>query len=1173
MFSKIFNYELAYWLKRPAPYLYAVAFFSIAFLSFAGTAGFFDPPTTSTRLQRWINSPKELNYILLYFNKFFLFLLPAIIGATVYKDFKHQVHSILYSFPIQKRDYLLGKFFSSFLVVVLICVFVGIGFLIAEHLPNLHQNKLGPFQSIGYIQAYLIFLLPNLLIHGTIVFVAVVWTRNIYAGFVSVILLFFLQIITENAFANQDFLIALFDPFGQNTVAYVTQLWTLEEQNTLVIPIVGAILYNRLLWLGIAAALFALTYQKFRFNQHPMATFGFKIFKRKDDSRKANQQVGLEIPSASFSFSVKQQVLNSWRLSQHHLKYIVKSPMFLLIVLMGIAALVFALAKVTNAADMAFLPVTRLVLTIPAFFFTSIIILLTFVYTGMLVHRERMAGMDQLVDTSPVPNGTLLLAKLWAILQMQALLLFLMMFAGIALQIFNGYYQFEIGLYLFELYILKFLSLAIWAFAAMLVHSLFPNVYLGIFVLVFGWMGVGSLSQVGINTYILQFNSPPQLLYSDMNGYAQGLKGYFLVEGYWFAFGFLLLVMAYLLWFRGLPHSFQERMSLAKARFTGFIPIASGMALISFILLGVSIFQEENKTADRLGLTPNQALQQFKENYQNYAGFTQPRITSMKVALDLFPQKNSFEAQGTYTLVNQSSKPIDTLLIKSGFDEETELSFDRETEVLSQDDYFHFSVVKLKKSLLPKDSMQLDFIVKNIPNTLFDRSSSVLNNGTFLLVDIFPRLGYFIDRAKIHPADSIAGINNYQSIDSDRLRFETTISTSEDQWAIAPGYLSKKWEAGNRNYFHYKMDQPSKYSFVFNSAKFEVKKETWKGINLEIYYQKGHEHNLNKMMKGLRASLDYNSKHFGPYQHREARIIEFPHSEGSYATTSANSIPMSEVRFIANTDTSADKMDISFYVPAHELAHQWWGNQLTPSASLGALMLSESITEYVSLNIYEETYGKEMGLNFLNMQRNRYLKGRTRDSEKEVPLYLVDKEQQYIAYGKGSMVFNAMGHYLGKEKLNRILREFLEVYKFAGPPYPTTLNFINRLRAGTPDSLQYLITDMYETITFYDNTLNRATLTPLDDGNFQVDIDFSVNKNRAEAEQSEKSLPLADFLEIGVYDEENKLISLSRHKITQTKNELRLILSQKPSKVMLDPHLLMIDKNVDDNEKTVNGIR
>ena len=60
------------------------------------------------------------------------------------------------------------------------------------------------------------------------------------------------------------------------------------------------------------------------------------------------------------------------------------------------------------------------------------------------------------------------------------------------------------------------------------------------------------------------------------------------------------------------------------------------------------------------------------------------------------------------------------------------------------------------------------------------------------------------------------------------------------------------------------------------SARYEVAREEWNGIKLEVYYDKQHPWNVPRMMNSLKKSLDYYTKNFGPYYHKEARIIEFP---------------------------------------------------------------------------------------------------------------------------------------------------------------------------------------------------------------------------------------------------------------------------------------------------------
>ena len=57
----------------------------------------------------------------------------------------------------------------------------------------------------------------------------------------------------------------------------------------------------------------------------------------------------------------------------------------------------------------------------------------------------------------------------------------------------------------------------------------------------------------------------------------------------------------------------------------------------------------------------------------------------------------------------------------------------------------------------------------------------------------------------------------------------------------------------------------------------EVKRDTWRDVNLEIDYHPTHTYNLGRMMQGMKDALEYCSEAFGPYQHRQARILPQHH--------------------------------------------------------------------------------------------------------------------------------------------------------------------------------------------------------------------------------------------------------------------------------------------------------
>ncbi len=70
---------------------------------------------------------------------------------------------------------------------------------------------------------------------------------------------------------------------------------------------------------------------------------------------------------------------------------------------------------------------------------------------------------------------------------------------------------------------------------------------------------------------------------------------------------------------------------------------------------------------------------------------------------------------------------------------------------------------------------------------------------------------------------------------------------------------------------------------------------------------------------------------------------------------------------------------------------------------------------------------------FLRFELDQYLRGRGQERNEEYPLYNVDPNQGYIHYNKGAMVMYALQDYIGEDKVNQAIREFLKAHAFQGP--------------------------------------------------------------------------------------------------------------------------------------------
>ncbi|MEO7522310.1 MAG: M1 family aminopeptidase, partial [Gemmatimonas sp.] len=590
----------------------------------------------------------------------------------------------------------------------------------------------------------------------------------------------------------------------------------------------------------------------------------------------------------------------------------------------------------------------------------------------------------------------------------------------------------------------------------------------------------------------------------------------------------------------------------------------------------------------------------YEKKWRPLENMRLPKIVAVSLQVDLQPTAGKARTASTYTVVNRSSLPIDSVLVDVANDAQglavtlDSLSFDRPATKLAADEQFGINLMKLATPLAPGDSMRLRvvqrFAVRGYPNGQPDRS--LVENGTFFNRDKFASLGYQTDdelgsdelrrkyklplarRGKAR-SDSAALQRQSFLADADFVSFEATVSTDPDQIAMAPGYLQKEWTDNGRRYFHYVMDSPMPAFFSVLSARWEVTKSMWGSVPIEIYHHPTHTFNVTRMLEASKASLEFFSKEFGPYQHRQLRIVEFPRYAG-FAQSFPNTVPYSEdIGFVARVDsTDVEDTDLPYFVTAHEIAHQWFPYQRMPADVEGSQMLSESLSEYAALVITDRLHGRAFTQKFLRAELDRYLRGRAGESKGERPLTRVDL-QGYIWYQKGSLALFALRDLIGEAPLHAALRAYLHEGRFAGPPYATSLDLMKHITAATPDSLKYAIDDYFETITLWDVRTDSVSSTKLPSGEYNVTLFATSKKLRADSLGTETEMPMNDYVDVGVFDEPGvgarigKALALRKMKVVTGTTSYEFTVKSKPARAGIDPYNLLIDRNPGDNSKDV----
>jgi hypothetical protein len=774
----------------------------------------------------------------------------------------------------------------------------------------------------------------------------------------------------------------------------------------------------------------------------------------------------------------------------------------------------------------------------------------------------------------------------------QAVLLTAVMVCSMLIQAFHGYFNFEIGHYITELFGFQLLNLSLLCALTMFVQVMVNNKYTGHFIMVLYYLLMIFLPQLGVEHNMWRFGADTGYTYSDMNGYGHFVAPYLWFNFYWAAFAVGLAIVSHLFWIRSTETSWKARTIGFKRRLSRGVQTTSFATLAVFAGMGGYIFYNTNVLNDYKSSSAIEKEQvEFERKYKKFENAPQPRLKCVKVNVDIFPKELNLAIRGKYVLKNQTSTPIDSLFVNLPSEAKVKsIKFSTPSSVVLADKNLGFFIYKLSTPLQPNDSLELNFDLGYKPDGFSNDgvNTSVVENGTFFNSDRMPSLGYTSDfeisdddirkkhglKAKERMApvnDEHARHNTYISHFADWIDFEATVSTSPEQIALAPGYLQKEWTENGRRYFHYKMDSPILNFYSFLSARYEVRRDKWNDVAIEVYYHKGHEYNINRMIHAVKKSLDYYTKNFSTYQHKQVRILEFPRY-AQFAQSFPNTIPYSEsIGFIAKVDPKDEEdIDYPFYVTAHEIAHQWWAHQVIGGNVQGATLLSESMSQYSALMVMEKEFGREKIEKFLKYELKSYLGARGFERKKEVPLALVEN-QQYIHYNKGSLILYALRDYIGEEKLNGALAQYINAVKFQQPPYTNSTEFLSYLRAATPDSMQYLVSDMFERITLFDNKVTAATFKKLPDGKYAVDLTIEAEKLYADSLGKEKDAAINDWIDIGVFGEgKKKELYLSKHKINKKAQNIHIVVNEKPLKAGIDPYHKLIDRKPDDNVKAVS---
>ncbi len=425
-----------------------------------------------------------------------------------------------------------------------------------------------------------------------------------------------------------------------------------------------------------------------------------------------------------------------------------------------------------------------------------------------------------------------------------------------------------------------------------------------------------------------------------------------------------------------------------------------------------------------------------------------------------------------------------------------------------------------------------------------------------------------VDRRKfgLEPSPVIASLYEFEEKEpasrGGGITFEAVIGTSKDQVGVAPGALIRKWTEGDRNYFHYSTDAPIGGEWAFFSADFSVHEDTWgnpvgsdQDIDIRIYHYSKHIAHVNRIKESVLASLEYYSEQFGPYPYSHITLVEHPGGTGTGGHADASMISYGQGFEFWVPEDEQRSLNFPFFVIAHEIAHQW---TLPYAIVEGLPFLSEGLATYSAIQVVKDYRGEEQLRRLMNQLREHYPFAPIRRGEP-----LLRALDPYLAYRRGPFAMYALSEYIGSDQVNGALQKLIEIHDSKLGPLATTLDLYWELQIVTPDSLKYLLHDLFEVNTYWDFKTENVTAKQTDVGTWEVTLDVQAQKTVYDSAGNITEAPIDEWVQIGVFSQNGKgdkisaPLYLQMHRIKSAEQKIDITVTEKPDRAGIDPFRLL----------------
>ncbi len=253
---------------------------------------------------------------------------------------------------------------------------------------------------------------------------------------------------------------------------------------------------------------------------------------------------------------------------------------------------------------------------------------------------------------------------------------------------------------------------------------------------------------------------------------------------------------------------------------------------------------------------------------------------------------------------------------------------------------------------------------------------------------------------------------------SDKATYDLFVSVPEGQIVGAIGELVNEKDAAEPGFreFHWRTQIPtSTYLVALGAGPYTLIKRDEGRIKVWDYCEPGDEEAIRESLSTVPEMIPYFERYFGPY----------PFEKYGHVTIRAWIGGMEDQTLTVLGREEALAGDVGLL--AHELGHQWFGNWVSPR-QWSDLWLNEGWATFCELLYYEAAWPEQTGPTLKDWRRSTIrlaMRSHPHTLHRPDPKNLFNPN---LVYNKGGMVISLLDGYLGRQRLIKATRAYLNEF-------------------------------------------------------------------------------------------------------------------------------------------------